>query len=44
MNCFEKIFLDLLKNRKTLSLEQEEKYKKEIKAIEIKIDNFIERI
>jgi len=44
MNCFEKIFLDLLKDRKTIFEEQEEKNKKKIKAIEIKIDNFIERI
>jgi hypothetical protein len=44
MNCFEKIFLDLLKNRKCIFEEQKEKNKKEIKSIEIKIDNFIERI
>ncbi|MDA3781302.1 MAG: hypothetical protein PF487_13910 [Bacteroidales bacterium] len=44
MNCFEKIFLDLLKDRKIIFEEQEEKHQKQIKAIESKIDNFIERI
>jgi hypothetical protein len=44
MNCFEEIFLDLLKDRKIIFKEQEDKNKKQIQAIETKIDNFIERI
>jgi len=41
---FEKIFLDILKNRKIIYIEQEKKQKKRIETIEIKISNFIERI
>lgn len=44
LDCFEKIFLDLSKNRKNIFEEQEQKNKKYIKDIEIKINNYIERI
>jgi len=44
LDCFEKVFLDLLKDRKNIFKEQEYKIKKQVVGIEDKIDNFIDRI
>lgn len=44
LTCFEKVFLDLLKKRKEIFNNQEIKLKKDVKKIEDKIENFIDRI
>jgi len=44
LKCFEEIFLDLVKNRKSVTEEQDKKIRIDITSIEKKIDTFIERI
>ncbi|MDD3145487.1 MAG: recombinase family protein [Candidatus Gracilibacteria bacterium] len=44
LNCFEKIFLDIYKNRNKIFEKQKIEAEEKLKEIDIKIDNYIERI